>query len=277
MARAMKKSKLPKIESVQELADFWDSHDCTDFEEELEEVTEPVFERRNTNKVLADALARDSRGTIIVAIHDQRKDYNRFSLHESDLAPDPIRQFEKWFEEALLSDVVEPNAMSLATATPEGRPSVRIVLLRGVDLRGFAFFTNYDSRKGRELDANPHAALVFFWQSLERQVRVEGQVERVGADESDRYFQDRPLASRLGAWASPQSEVIAGRELLEERCRELESRFANGNIPRPANWGGYRVVPESIEFWQGGPGRLHDRLRYTKRRGGDWLVERLAP
>jgi pyridoxamine 5'-phosphate oxidase len=216
-------------------------------------------------------------GAIIVTIHEQRKDYSRFSLREEDLDADPIRQFEKWFEEASLSEIAEPNAMSLATATPKGRPSVRIVLLRAVDQRGFAFFTNYDSRKGRELDANPHAALVFFWQSLERQVRVEGQVERVDVDESDRYFQSRPLASRLGAWASPQSDVIADRQVLEERCRELEARFGDGDIPRPGNWGGYRVIPESIEFWQGGPGRLHDRLRYTKRQGEGWLVERLGP
>jgi pyridoxamine 5'-phosphate oxidase len=212
-----------------------------------------------------------------VTIHERRTDYSRFSLQEADLDADPIRQFEKWFEEASNSDVAEPNAMSLATATPEGRPSVRIVLLRGVDRRGFAFFTNYNSRKGRELDANPQAALVFFWQSLERQVRIEGQVERVDIEESDRYFQSRPLASRLGAWASPQSDVIPGRAVLEERCLELEARFADGEIPRPANWGGYRVVPESIEFWQGGPGRLHDRLRYTKQQGEGWLVERLAP
>jgi pyridoxamine 5'-phosphate oxidase len=212
-----------------------------------------------------------------VTIHEHRKDYSRFSLREVDLDPDPIRQFEKWFEEASLSDIAESNAMALATATPEGRPSVRIVLLRAVDHRGFAFFTNYDSRKGRELDANPQASLLFFWQGLERQVRVEGQVERADADESDRYFQGRPLASRIGAWASPQSEVIVGREILEERCRELEARFADGDVPRPANWGGYRVVPEAIEFRQGGPGRLHDRLRYTKRQGEGWFVERLAP
>jgi pyridoxamine 5'-phosphate oxidase len=212
-----------------------------------------------------------------VAIHDLRTDYGRFALLEADLEADPIRQFEKWFEEASLSDVAEPNAMSLATATPEGRPSVRIVLMRALDQRGFAFFTNYDSRKGRELDANPQAALLFFWPGLERQVRVEGRVERVDADESDRYFHSRPLASRIGAWASPQSDVISGRDVLEERCRELEDRFADRNVPRPANWGGYRVVPESIEFWQGGPSRLHDRLRYTRQQGDSWLVERLAP
>jgi pyridoxamine 5'-phosphate oxidase len=212
-----------------------------------------------------------------VTIHEQRKDYNRFSLREADLNADPIRQFEKWFEEASLSDIAEPNAMSLATSTMEGRPSVRIVLLRAVDERGFAFFTNYDSRKARELDGNPHAALLFFWQPLERQVRIEGRVERVDADESDRYFAGRPVPSKIGAWASPQSDIIAGREFLEERCREFEARFSDGNIPRPANWGGYRVVPETLEFWQGGPSRLHDRLCYSKRDGEGWLVERLAP
>jgi pyridoxamine 5'-phosphate oxidase len=212
-----------------------------------------------------------------MTVHEHRKDYTRFSLREEELDPDPIRQFEKWFEEASLSDIAEPNAMALATSTSEGRPSVRVVLLRAVDQRGFAFFTNYESRKGRELDANPHAALVFFWSGLERQVRIEGQVERVDAEESDEYFQTRPLASKIGAWASPQSDVIAGRAVLEESCRALQARFPNGDVPRPANWGGYRIVPESIEFWQGGPSRLHDRLRYTKQPGEGWLVERLAP
>jgi pyridoxamine 5'-phosphate oxidase len=212
-----------------------------------------------------------------MTIHERRKDYSRFSLREEELDPDPIRQFEKWFEEASLSDIAEPNAIALATSTPEGQPSVRVVLLRAVDQRGFAFFTNYESRRGRELDANPHAALLFFWPGLERQVRIEGQVERVDAKESDEYFQTRPLASKIGAWASPQSDVIAGRAVLEESCRALQARFLHGDVPRPANWGGYRVVPESIEFWQGGPGRLHDRLRYTKQPGEVWLVERLAP
>ncbi len=212
-----------------------------------------------------------------MAVHDQRQDYDRFRLNESDLDADPIRQFEKWFEEATQSDLVEPNAMALATATSDGRPSVRIVLLRQVDHRGFAFFTNYDSRKSRELEANPHASLLFFWQSLERQVRVEGQVERVDAAESDRYFLGRPLTSRIGAWASPQSEVIAGREVLEQLCREFEARFPAGEVPRPPYWGGYRLNPQSVEFWQGGPSRLHDRLRYTRQPGEVWLVERLAP
>ena len=191
--------------------------------------------------------------------------------------PDPIRQFASWFAEATTEGVPEPNAMTLATCTADGRPSARIVLLRGIDDRGFAFFTNYESRKARELDANSWAALVFFWHDLERQVRVEGRVERISDQESDEYFHSRPASSRIGAWASPQSQVIASREELEERCGDAENRFADGAIPRPANWGGYRLVPDAIEFWQGRPSRLHDRLRYTRRPRGDWLIERLAP
>jgi pyridoxamine 5'-phosphate oxidase len=212
-----------------------------------------------------------------VNIDERRKEHNLFNLREEDLDPDPIRQFQGWFAEAALSEVAEVNAMALATATPEGRPSVRMLLLRGVNERGFTFFTNYDSRKARELEANPHAAMVFFWHDLERQVRVEGRVERVSAEESDRYFHSRPAGSRLGAWASPQSAVVTGREVLEARFGELESQYANAPIPRPENWGGYRLVPDAIEFWQGRPNRLHDRLLYTRREHGGWLIERLAP
>jgi pyridoxamine 5'-phosphate oxidase len=215
--------------------------------------------------------------TLIVTISDARKDYARSSLHEENLDPDPIRQFALWFDEATKCAVPEPNAMTLATCTIDGRPSARIVLLRGVDERGFAFFTNYESRKARELDSNPWAALVFFWHDLERQVRVEGRVERVSAEESDVYFHGRPESSRIGAWASPQSQVIPSREALEERFGDLENRFADGAISRPPNWGGYRLVPDTVEFWQGRPSRLHDRLRYTRRQHGDWLIERLAP
>jgi pyridoxamine 5'-phosphate oxidase len=215
--------------------------------------------------------------TLIVTISDARKDYARSSLHEENLDPDPIRQFALWFDEATKSAVPEPNAMTLATCTIDGRPSARIVLLRGVDERGFAFFTNYESRKARELDSNPWAALVFFWHDLERQVRVEGRVERVSAEDSDVYFHSRPESSRIGAWASPQSQVIPSREALEERFGDLENRFADGAISRPPNWGGYRLVPDTVEFWQGRPSRLHDRLRFTRRQHGDWLIERLAP
>jgi pyridoxamine 5'-phosphate oxidase len=212
-----------------------------------------------------------------VTISERRKDYTLLNLREDEVDPNAIRQFERWFDEAMKAGVAEPDAMTLATATPDGRPSARVVLLRGVDDRGFVFFTNYDSRKGRELAANPWAALVLYWHELERQVRVEGQVRRVSVQESDHYFQSRPAGSRIGAWASPQSEVIKSRESLEIRCQELEKSFEDGTIPRPPNWGGFRLVPETIEFWQGRPSRLHDRLRYTRREQSKWLVERLAP
>ncbi len=211
-----------------------------------------------------------------MSVHESRKDYNRLSLSEGELDPDPIRQFHQWFEEATLSEIPEPNAMVLATASPDARTSARFVLLRVYDERGFFFFTNYESRKGRELDANPHAALAFHWHDLERQIRVEGPVVRSSAEESDAYFQSRPAGSRLGAWASRQSEVIADREILEARIRAFELQYADGQIPRPEHWGGYRVVPTVVDFWQGRPSRLHDRLRYTRSEGG-WLIERLSP
>lgn len=210
-------------------------------------------------------------------VDERRKDYQRFQLREENADPDPIRQFAAWFAEASLSDVPEVNAMALATATPDGHPSVRMVLLRGYDARGFTFFTNYESRKARELEENPRAALVMFWHELERQVRIEGRVERATAEESDRYFHGRPAGSRIGAWASPQSQVLPDRQTLESLYDEVEARYPDGAIPRPENWGGYRVIPDAIEFWQGRPSRLHDRLRYTRRPQGDWLIERLAP
>lgn len=206
-----------------------------------------------------------------------RNEYTKASLDEKDLDPDPIRQFQRWFDDVLAAGVYEPNAMALATATPDGLPSVRIVLLKGVDDRGFTFHTCYAGRKGRELDANPHAALVLFWPTLERQVRIEGDVARVSDVESDAYFRSRPLESRLGAWSSPQSEVVPSRDTFEARMEEARTRFPDGNIPRPENWGGYRVRPHTLEFWQGRPSRLHDRIRYSRTTPGDWIIERLAP
>jgi pyridoxamine 5'-phosphate oxidase len=210
-------------------------------------------------------------------ISELRKDYARSTLSESDVDPDPFRQFDLWFSQATAAELPEPYAMALATATADGHPSVRMVLLRGVDERGFAFFTNYDSRKAIELEANPQAALLFFWHELERQVRIEGHVERVADTESDRYFHSRPASSKVGAWASPQSQVIPGRDALETRVRDYERQFPDADIPRPANWGGYRVIPRAFEFWQGRPSRLHDRLRYTRQLSSNWLIERLAP
>ena len=205
-----------------------------------------------------------------------RKDYALSSLTERDVDADPIRQFERWFADALSAQVLEPNAMTLATATRDGSPSARIVLLKGVDAHGFTFFTDYRSRKGAELTENPLAALTFLWKEIERQVRIAGAVSRVSSAESDAYFRSRPPGSRLGAWASHQSAVIASREALEERLRDVTRQFPTDDIPLPPHWGGFRVVPDEIEFWQGLPSRLHDRLRYHREPSG-WRIERLSP
>jgi pyridoxamine 5'-phosphate oxidase len=216
------------------------------------------------------------------AIHtdfaDLRIEYRRGRLLEADAPADPLVTFAAWFEEARHAGLHEPNGMTLATVDADGRPSARIVLLKGVDDRGFCFFTNYGSRKGQELAANPWAALVFWWGPLERQVRVEGMVERLAAAESDEYYHSRPRGSRLGAWVSAQSQVIPNRDVLEERLRQIEADYAEETPPRPPFWGGYRLVPTAIEFWQGGPHRLHDRLRYSRAdAAAPWELARLSP
>jgi pyridoxamine 5'-phosphate oxidase len=211
-----------------------------------------------------------------MTIADLRREYTLHGLNEAEVHPDPIEQFRVWFEQALVAGVPEANAMTLATTKPDGRPSARTVLLKHFDANGFLFFTNYHSRKGRDLAANPAAALLFFWPQLERQVRVEGAVTFTTPEESDAYFRSRPLESRLGACASPQSEIVSGREELERLLADLRTRCPGDEVPRPAHWGGYRLMPEVIEFWQGRPGRLHDRLEYF-RFGGEWRLRRLAP
>ncbi len=206
-----------------------------------------------------------------------RTEYLRSALNEQDAGRDPFTLFARWYDDAVHTGGHDPNAMSLATAGVDGQPSVRIVLCKEFDRKGFVFFTNYASRKGRELTQNPNACLLFYWADLERQVRIDGPIEMISAAESDAYFGERPLEARLGAWASPQSEPIVSREALERRFTEMQQRFA-GQLapPRPPNWGGYRLVPKSFEFWQGRLSRLHDRLLFT-RRGAEWDLVRLAP
>jgi len=205
-----------------------------------------------------------------------RREYSSHGLIECDMCADPLAQFAKWFEQAQEADIVDVNAATLATCSTDGKPSARIVLVKGFGNMGFMFFTSYDGRKARELSSNPQAALVLFWADLERQVRIEGVVQQVSRTQSEEYHKTRPRGSQLSAWASQQSVVIKNREELETRLKDVESRFGEGDVPCPPNWGGYLLAPEVIEFWQGRPNRLHDRIRY-RRDGLIWVMERLAP
>lgn len=210
------------------------------------------------------------------SIADIRIDYTKKTLDIIDVALDPIAQFKKWFQEAIDARVPEPNAMNLATVGPEGKPTARIVLLKGIEDTGFTFFTNYESRKGNNMTENPWVALTFFWSELERQVRIEGKAKKARAELSDKYFHSRPRTSQIGAWASPQSQVIDSRKSLENRTVETEEVFQGKEVQRPQHWGGYLVVPQRVEFWQGRPSRLHDRILYN-RENEKWKIERLAP
>lgn len=210
-------------------------------------------------------------------IADLRQEYTAQSLLESEIAADPIDQFEKWWQQAVASEIKEPNAMVLATASADGVPSARVMLLKGFSKEGFLFFTNYKSFKSMQLEENPKACLNFFWQELERQVRIVGLVSKADEATSDEYFQSRPQGSRVGAWASPQSSVVQSREWLDENYRKLTEEFSGKEIQRPPHWGGYIVQPVLVEFWQGRPGRLHDRIQYALQEDGTWKIERLAP
>ena len=211
------------------------------------------------------------------AIADLRQNYTLTGLSEAEVDSNPIEQFQLWFQQALDADILEPNAMTLATATPDGKPTARIVLLKGVDERGFVFYTNYESKKGQQLIANPFAAVVFLWDKLERQVRIEGKVVMLEREESLEYFHSRPKASQLGAWASNQSQVIPNRQVLEQRLSDLKTEYKDETVPIPEHWGGFRVVPKRIEFWQGRPSRLHDRLVYDLQEDSSWQIQRLSP
>lgn len=210
-------------------------------------------------------------------VADLRKDYQLQGLSETDADRNPFKQFQVWFDQALAAQLPEPNAMTVATVTKSGKPRARVVLLKNFDERGFVFYTNYHSHKGQELADNPQAAIAFWWAELERQVRIEGRVLKVSDRESDEYFHSRPFNSRLGAWASEQSQVIESREVLEQRLQDLKTKYENQDIPRPPHWGGFRVIPTAIEFWQGRPSRLHDRLLYSLLDDGSWQIERLSP
>lgn len=205
-----------------------------------------------------------------------RENYTKGSLDVKDVAATPIEQFQEWFDEAVASQLLEPNALLLSTVSNENKPSTRVLLLKGLD-NGFTFYTNYLSRKGTELAENPNACITFFWAEIERQVRIEGLIEKVSDEDSDAYFHSRPRGSQIGAWVSNQSMVIEHREILEEREKHLIEKFGNEPIPRPPHWGGYRLVPNYIEFWQGRPSRLHDRIAYTLLENGDWKIDRLSP
>jgi pyridoxamine 5'-phosphate oxidase len=205
-----------------------------------------------------------------------RHEYIGEGLRRSDLDPDPIKQFYSWFSAAIKAGIHDANAMTLATCAGE-KPSARVVLLKDFDERGFVFFTNYLSEKGKQLEKNPNAALVMYWMEVERQIRIEGKVEKTSREESEKYFHSRPAGAQLGAWASRQSEVIDARRVLDARLEEMKQRLAEGPIPRPPHWGGYRLKPDRVEFWQGCPDRLHDRFRYTRRSDGGWSIDRLAP
>ena len=211
-----------------------------------------------------------------MSIAEIRRDYMKATLSEDKVERDPFTQFGIWWDEALRAEIDEVNAMTLSTVSEGARPTSRIVLLKGYDTAGFVFYTNYKSRKGRDLELYPHASLLFFWKELERQVRIDGPCEKVSEAESDEYFLSRPEGSRIGAWASPQSQVIASRDVLDQQIIALEDRFQGMSIPRPPHWGGYRVKPEQMEFWQGRPSRLHDRILYTRSASG-WQINRLAP
>lgn len=210
-------------------------------------------------------------------IAELRKEYKKGKLDEKEVDQNPVNQFEKWFEEAVKSDVAEVTAMTLATSTREGRPSARTVLLKQFDERGFVFFTNYESVKAKNIKENPQAALLFFWEPLERQIRISGKVEKISMKESFEYFHSRPMESQLGAWASMQSSVVTARDVLEMSFAVMKKKFQNGEIPLPPFWGGYRVIPDEFEYWQGRPNRLHDRVWYSLQKDGSWKISRLSP